>query len=87
MSVGSDAHLAAGSHADRWYRFFGSAISEGEAGQVVSVFGATRVSGPVTDDAVAIFAATTSTARSMAMRGGVRRSRNSVRTRKSAAMW
>jgi uncharacterized RDD family membrane protein YckC len=55
MSVGSDAHLPAGSHADSVVSIFGSAISEGEAGQVVSVFGATRVTGPVTDDAVAVF--------------------------------
>jgi uncharacterized RDD family membrane protein YckC len=55
MSVGSDAHLPAGSHADSVVSILGSAISEGQAGQVVSVFGATRVTGPVTDDAVAVF--------------------------------
>jgi uncharacterized RDD family membrane protein YckC len=55
MSVGSDAHLPAGSHADSVVSILASAISEGEAGQVISVFGATRVTGPVTDDAVAVF--------------------------------
>lgn len=55
MSVGSDAHLPAGSHADSVVSILASAISEGEAGQVVSVFGATRVTGPVSDDAVAVF--------------------------------
>src|ERR1700693_1002014 len=55
MRVGSDAHLPAGSRADSVVSIFGSAISEGEAAEVISIFGATRVSGPVTDDAVALF--------------------------------
>ena len=55
MRVGSDAHLPAGSRADSVVSIFGSAINEGEAAEVISIFGATRVSGPVTDDAVALF--------------------------------
>lgn len=55
VSLGSDAHLTAGNHADSVVAIMASALSDGEAGQVVSVFGETRVTGPVTDDAVAVF--------------------------------
>src|SRR5579862_6893652 len=55
VNVGGDAHLADGQHSDSVVSIFGSAISEGTAGDVVSVLGATRVTGPVTEDAVAIF--------------------------------
>jgi uncharacterized RDD family membrane protein YckC len=58
MTVGSDAHLPAGSSADSVVSIFGSAISDGEAGEVLSLFGSTRVTGPVANDATAVFGST-----------------------------
>jgi uncharacterized RDD family membrane protein YckC len=55
FSVGSDAVLPAGKHADSVVSILGSAISEGDADSVVSVLGETRVTGPLTDSAVAVF--------------------------------
>jgi uncharacterized RDD family membrane protein YckC len=54
VTVGSDAHLAAGKSADSVVAIFGSAISEGEADTVVSLLGSTRVTGPVGDTAVSV---------------------------------
>jgi uncharacterized RDD family membrane protein YckC len=55
VTVGSDAHLPAGQHADSVVAILGAAISEGDADSVVSVLGQTRVTGLLTDSAVAIF--------------------------------
>jgi uncharacterized RDD family membrane protein YckC len=55
VSVGHDSHLPAGQRAQSVVSVLGSAISEGEAEDVVSVFGNTRVTGPVDDSAVAVF--------------------------------
>jgi uncharacterized RDD family membrane protein YckC len=54
VSIGSEAHLSAGNHADSVVGLLAPAISEGTAGDVVSVFGETRVTGPVKEDAVAV---------------------------------
>ena len=54
VSVGHDSHLAAGQKADSVVSVFGSSTSEGEAGDVVSVLGNTRVTGTVHGDAVAV---------------------------------
>ncbi len=55
FNLGSDSHLAAGERADSVVSIFGSSSNEGEAGDVVSLLGDTRVTGPVTDSTVAIF--------------------------------
>jgi len=55
FSLGGNSHLPAGKHADSVVSILGSAISEGDADSVVSVFGETRVTGPLTDSAVAVF--------------------------------
>ena len=54
ISIGSDAHLSVGNHADSVVAILASAIAEGDAGDVVSVFGDTRVTGAATGDAVAV---------------------------------
>ena len=54
VSVGHSSHLAKGQKADGVVSVFGSSTSEGEAVDVVSVFGTTRVTGPVHDSAVAV---------------------------------
>jgi uncharacterized RDD family membrane protein YckC len=58
VSIGHDSHLPAGSHADSVVAVFGAAYSEGEARDVVSVLGETRVTGPVQEDAVAVIGST-----------------------------
>src|ERR1700744_3517340 len=54
VKVGHARHLAKGQKADGVVSVFGSSTSEGEAVDVVSVFGTTRVTGPVRDSAVAV---------------------------------
>ena len=54
VSVGHDSHLPAGSRVDSVVSVLGSIFSEGEAREVVSVLGNTRVTGPVDDSAVSV---------------------------------
>ncbi|HEX3913183.1 MAG TPA: RDD family protein [Steroidobacteraceae bacterium] len=54
VSIGHSSHLPSGQKADSVVSIFGSSTSEGEAGEVVSVFGNTRVTGPVSDSSVAV---------------------------------
>jgi uncharacterized RDD family membrane protein YckC len=54
VSIGHDSHLLAGRHADAVVSILGSSQSEGDADNVVSVLGDTRVVGPVKDSAVAV---------------------------------
>jgi uncharacterized RDD family membrane protein YckC len=55
VNIGSDSHLPSGQQADSVASIFGSATSEGEANEVVSIFGNTRVTGPVSDAAASVF--------------------------------
>jgi len=54
VSIGHNSHLAAGEKADSVVSVFGSSTSDGDAGEVVSVLGNTRVTGTVHGDAVAV---------------------------------
>jgi uncharacterized RDD family membrane protein YckC len=54
VSIGHSSHLESGEKADSVVSIFGSSTSEGEAVDVVSVIGNTRVTGPVHDSAVAV---------------------------------
>jgi uncharacterized RDD family membrane protein YckC len=54
VSIGHSSHLQRGEKADAVVSVFGSSTSDGEAMDVVSVFGNTRVTGPVHDSAVAV---------------------------------
>jgi len=54
VSIGHSSHLQSGEKADSVVSVFGSSTSDGEAMDVVSVFGNTRVTGPVHDSAVAV---------------------------------
>jgi uncharacterized RDD family membrane protein YckC len=54
VSIGHGSNLAHGEHADSVVSVFGSSTSDGEAEVVVSVFGNTRVTGPLSDSAVAV---------------------------------
>jgi uncharacterized RDD family membrane protein YckC len=54
VSVGHSSHLQSGQKADSVVSVFGSSTSDGEAVDVVSVIGNTRVTGPVRDTAVAV---------------------------------
>jgi uncharacterized RDD family membrane protein YckC len=54
VSVGHSSHLLSGEKAESVVSIFGSSTSEGEAVDVVSVLGDTRVTGPVRDSAVAV---------------------------------
>jgi uncharacterized RDD family membrane protein YckC len=54
VSIGHSSHLQSGEKAESVVSIFGSSTSEGEAVDVVSVFGNTRVTGPVHDSAVAV---------------------------------
>jgi uncharacterized RDD family membrane protein YckC len=54
VSIGHSSHLQSGEKAESVVSVFGSSTSEGEAVDVVSVFGNTRVTGPVHDSAVAV---------------------------------
>jgi len=55
VSVGHDSHLLAGQRVRSVVAVLGSAISEGEAEDVVSVLGNTRVTGSVGDGVVSVF--------------------------------
>jgi uncharacterized RDD family membrane protein YckC len=54
VNFGRDSHLPAGAHADSVVSIFGSAISEGDAGDMVAILGDTKASGHVKDSAVAV---------------------------------
>ncbi len=53
--MGSDSNLPPGERAESVVSIFGTSTSEGDAEDVVSVFGDARVTGPVSDTAVAVF--------------------------------
>jgi uncharacterized RDD family membrane protein YckC len=54
VSIGHDSHLESGEKAEAVVSVFGSSTSDGDAEDVVSVLGSTRVSGIVHDNAVAV---------------------------------
>ena len=54
VNIGHDSNLPRGQSADSVVSIFGSSTSDGEAGNVVSIFGDTRVTGPSSDGAVAV---------------------------------
>lgn len=54
VNLGHDSNLPRGESADSVVSIFGSSTSDGEAGQVVSIFGDTRVTGTVSDGAVSV---------------------------------
>jgi uncharacterized RDD family membrane protein YckC len=54
VSIGHSGHLESGQKADSVVSVFGSSTSDGEAVDVVSVIGNTRVTGPVGDTAIAV---------------------------------
>jgi uncharacterized RDD family membrane protein YckC len=54
VSVGHSSHLLSGEKAESVVSVFGSSTSDGEAVDVVSVIGDTRVTGPVHDSAIAV---------------------------------
>ncbi|HEY4442995.1 MAG TPA: polymer-forming cytoskeletal protein, partial [Steroidobacteraceae bacterium] len=54
VNIGHDSNLPRGQTADSVVSIFGSSTSDGEAGNVVSVLGDTRVTGPSSDGAVAV---------------------------------
>jgi uncharacterized RDD family membrane protein YckC len=54
VNFGHDSHLPAGQHADSVVSIFGSALSEGDAGDMVAILGNTQASGHVEDSAVAV---------------------------------
>jgi uncharacterized RDD family membrane protein YckC len=58
VNFGRDTDLPRGQRADSVVSILGSSSSEGEARDVVSIFGDTHVSGPVSDSAVAVFGST-----------------------------
>jgi uncharacterized RDD family membrane protein YckC len=54
VNIGHGSHLPPGQRADSVVSILGSSISEGEAQNVVSVIGDTRILGPVSESAVAV---------------------------------
>jgi uncharacterized RDD family membrane protein YckC len=58
VSFGHSSHLESGQKAEAVVSIFGSSNSDGEAEDVVSVIGNTRVTGPVGDNAVAVLGST-----------------------------
>jgi uncharacterized RDD family membrane protein YckC len=54
VNLGHDSNLPRGESADSVVSIFGSSTSDGEAGEVVSIFGDTRVTGSVSDGAVSV---------------------------------
>src|SRR3984885_13953938 len=54
VSIGHSSYLESGQKADSVVSVFGSSTSDGEAQDVVSVIGNTRVTGPVGDTAIAV---------------------------------
>src|SRR6202795_310965 len=55
VNIGRGRNLPSGQQADSVVSIFGSSLSEGGAGNVVSVLGNNRVLGPVGESAVAVF--------------------------------
>jgi len=55
VNFAHDSHLSAGRHADSVVSIFGSASSEGDADNLVSILGDTKSTGHVGDSAVAVF--------------------------------
>ena len=54
VNIGSDSLLPRGESADSVVSIFGSSTSEGDAGDVVSIFGDNHITGAVSDSAVAV---------------------------------
>ncbi len=54
VNLGHDSTLPRGETADSVVSIFGSSTSDGEAGEVVSIFGDTRVTGDVSDGTVSV---------------------------------
>ncbi len=54
VNLGHDSNLPRGEKADSVVSIFGSSTSDGEAGEVVSIFGDTRVTGDVSDGTVSV---------------------------------
>jgi uncharacterized RDD family membrane protein YckC len=54
VSIGHDSKLVGGQRADSVVSIFGSSTNEGDAEDVVSILGNTRVAGPVRDSAVSV---------------------------------
>src|SRR5271167_5066222 len=54
VNIGHGSHLPAGQRAESVVSILGSSVSEGEAQNVVSVIGDTRILGPVGESAVAV---------------------------------
>jgi len=55
VNIGHDSHLPSGQRAESVVSILGSSLSEGAAENVVSVFGDSRILGPVGESAVAVF--------------------------------
>jgi uncharacterized RDD family membrane protein YckC len=58
VNLGHDSNLPRGESADSVVSIFGSSSSDGEAGEVVSIFGDTRVTGNVSDGTVSVLGST-----------------------------
>jgi len=58
VSIGHDSHLASGDEADSVVSILGSSTSEGDAREVVSILGNTRVTGALKENAVAVLGST-----------------------------
>jgi len=58
VSIGHDSQLANGKQADSVVSILGSSTNAGDAGDVVSILGDTRVTGPVRDSAVSVLGST-----------------------------
>jgi uncharacterized RDD family membrane protein YckC len=58
VNLGHDSNLPRGETADSVVSIFGSSTSDGEAGEVVSIFGDTRVTGNVSDGTVSVLGST-----------------------------
>jgi uncharacterized RDD family membrane protein YckC len=54
VNLGHDSNLPRGESADSVVSIFGSSTSDGEAGEVVSIFGDTKVTGNVSDGTVSV---------------------------------
>ncbi|MEP6886372.1 MAG: polymer-forming cytoskeletal protein, partial [Gammaproteobacteria bacterium] len=59
VNLGHDSNLPRGEKAESVVSIFGSSTSDGEAGEVVSIFGDTRVTGDVSDGTVSVLGNTT----------------------------
>ena len=55
VNIGHDSHLPRGQQADSIVSIFGSATSEGDSADVVSILGDTRITGEARGNAVAVF--------------------------------